>query len=306
MQALYQMIARLMNTDLSVLVRGETGAGKSLIARAIHDLSDRRAAPFATIGPGDLKSSEDVMAVLGRVRGGTLVIDGLNGFSLAEQTLIVQMLAGVDAQGERAPRIVATQQGTQAEGIRDDLYFRVAGAVVDVPALRDRVDDIGLLAAHTLGRAEAEGLAQRDLGEAALDILRRYRWPGNVRQLENVVRHAATIAREALISAETVTRVLSAQPDAGPVSDARDGEKLSDSVACHLQRHFDMHGGMLPPSGLYQRILREIEMPLIEIALDATGGNQAKCAALLGINRNTLRKKITDLDIRVTRRRKLM
>jgi two-component system nitrogen regulation response regulator GlnG len=84
------------------------------------------------------------------------------------------------------------------------------------------------------------------------------------------------------------------------------GESLSDSVARHLRRYFDLHGAVLPPPGLYARILREVEMPLIEIALDATGGNQAKCADLLGINRNTLRKKITDLDIRVTRRRKLM
>jgi len=85
-----------------------------------------------------------------------------------------------------------------------------------------------------------------------------------------------------------------------------DGDRLAASVGAHLRRYFDLHGGVLPPPGLYQRILREVETPLIEIALDATGGNQAKCADLLGINRNTLRKKITELDIRVTRRRKLM
>jgi two-component system nitrogen regulation response regulator GlnG len=83
-------------------------------------------------------------------------------------------------------------------------------------------------------------------------------------------------------------------------------DKLSGSVAKHLRRYFDLHGGELPAPGLYNRILKEVEGPLIEIALDATAGNQAKCADLLGINRNTLRKKIIDLDIRVTRRRKLM
>ena len=81
---------------------------------------------------------------------------------------------------------------------------------------------------------------------------------------------------------------------------------MGASVERHLRRYFDLHGNMLPPPGLYQRILREVELPLIELALEATGGNQAKCAELLGINRNTLRKKLTDLDIRVTRRRKLM
>ena len=91
-----------------------------------------------------------------------------------------------------------------------------------------------------------------------------------------------------------------------PVLGGGDTEKLASSVARHLRRYFDLHGNMLPPPGLYTRILKEVETPLIEIALEATGGNQAKCADLLGINRNTLRKKISDLDIQVTRRRKLM
>ncbi|MCB1399075.1 MAG: nitrogen regulation protein NR(I), partial [Rhodobacteraceae bacterium] len=99
---------------------------------------------------------------------------------------------------------------------------------------------------------------------------------------------------------------LGAQPTPEPLRAGGEGEKLSASIARHLRRYFDLHGGSLPPPGLYDRILREMEAPLIEIALDATGGNQARCADLLGINRNTLRKKITDLDIQVTRRRKLM
>ena len=99
---------------------------------------------------------------------------------------------------------------------------------------------------------------------------------------------------------------LGSQPLPEPMKGVGESDKLSASVARHLKRYFDLHGGQLPPAGVYQRILREVEMPLIEIALDATAGNQAKCADLLGINRNTLRKKITDLDIRVTRRRKLM
>jgi two-component system nitrogen regulation response regulator GlnG len=103
-----------------------------------------------------------------------------------------------------------------------------------------------------------------------------------------------------------VEGVLGSQPEMEPVLGGGDTEKLSASVGRHLQRYFDLHGNVLPPPGLYGRILREVELPLIEIALEATGGNQAKCADLLGINRNTLRKKITELDIQVTRRRKLM
>jgi two-component system nitrogen regulation response regulator GlnG len=148
--------------------------------------------------------------------------------------------------------------------------------------------------------------AVRRLSPDATDLVRSYSWPGNVRQLENTLRRLLVTASESEISRSEVEQVLGNQPSPEPRSDGVSGEKLSASVARHLKRYFDLHGGALPPPGVYQRVLREMELPLIEIALDATAGNQAKCADLLGINRNTLRKKITDLDIRVTRRRRLM
>ena len=163
-----------------------------------------------------------------------------------------------------------------------------------------------MLADHFLVRGEKTGQAPRVLSEAAAEIFRTYSWPGNVRQLENAVRRLGLTSRAVEITAPEVEQVLGSQPELEPIRSAGDTEKLGASVARHLKRYFDLHGNMLPPPGLYQRILREVEIPLIEIALDATGGNQAKCADLLGINRNTLRKKITDLDIEVTRRRKLM
>ena len=144
------------------------------------------------------------------------------------------------------------------------------------------------------------------LGAGALELARAYSWPGNVRQLENIMRRLVATSSEEEISRSEMEAVLLSQPAVEPLRGVTDGDKLSASVAKHLKRYFDLHGGMLPPPGVYQRILREVEAPLIEIALDAVGGNQAKCADLLGINRNTLRKKITELDIRVTRRRKLM
>jgi two-component system nitrogen regulation response regulator GlnG len=137
-------------------------------------------------------------------------------------------------------------------------------------------------------------------------LFRAYSWPGNVRQLENAVRRLVLTSRAEEITRAEVEAVLGSQPDIEPTLGGGGSEKLSASVARHLRRYFDLHGTMLPPPGVYARILHEIEIPLIEIALDATGGNQAKCADLLGINRNTLRKKITELDILVTRRRKLM
>jgi two-component system nitrogen regulation response regulator GlnG len=307
MQTLYRLVARVMNTPLSVLVTGESGTGKSLIARAIHDFSDRRSMPFVTATANDLDGMDGPQLLLSRVKAGSLVFDEVGDFSMETQSRIVRML---DALGDSAPRIIATSRTdlviAMEEGrVREDLYYRLAGVTVVVPSLRDRVDDIPLLAQHFLSRSEREGAPVRRFASSAIDIVRAYTWPGNVRQLENVVRRLVVTSTHEDIHRPEVEQVLGSQPAIEPLQTGS-SDKLSGSVAQHLKRYFDLHGGALPPIGLYQRILREVEAPLIEIALDATSGNQAKCAELLGINRNTLRKKITDLDIHVTRRRKLM
>jgi two-component system nitrogen regulation response regulator GlnG len=217
----------------------------------------------------------------------------------------------LDALGEGAPRVMATSRADlhariEAGRFREDLFYRLGGVAIAVPSLRERVDDIPLLAEHFLLRGEKEGTGLRRLSPSALDLVRSYSWPGNVRQLENAIRRLIVTSAEEEIAKAEVEAVLGQQPAMEPLRAGDSGEMLSAAVAKHLRRHFDLHGGILPPSGLYDRILREVEVPLIEISLDATAGNQARCADLLGINRNTLRKKITDLDIRVTRRRKLM
>ncbi|WP_319823777.1 response regulator [Thalassovita sp.] len=308
MQALYRLVARVMNTDLPVLISGESGTGKSLIARAIHDFSDRRTLPFVTVTVADLQDIEGPARVLARVKGGTLLIDEIGDVEPEIQARIVRMM---DSPGDHVPRFMATSQSDLSNALekgkmRQDLYYRLSGASLHVPSLRERVEDIPLLAEHFLNRAEREGAPKRVLSKDAMEMMRVYSWPGNVRQLENAVKRLVLTSRADEITRSEVEGVLGSQPEMEPVLGGGDTEKLSASVARHLRRYFDLHGNMLPPPGLYGRILREVEMPLIEIALEATGGNQAKCADLLGINRNTLRKKITELDIRVTRRRKLM
>ena len=308
MQALYRLGARVMNTQLPVLITGESGTGKSLIARAVHDFSDRRSLPFVVVSASDLEGMDGPSTVLSRAKGGSILFDEVSDLAVEAQARIVRML---DTLGDNAPRSMATSQSDlmarMEEGkFREDLFYRLGGVTVDVPSLRERVDDIPLLAEHFLARAERDGAPVRRFGDAALDLVRAYSWPGNVRQLENAVRRLVFTAAEEEITRAEVEMVLGSQPAIEPLRSGGEGEKLSASVANHLRRYFDLLGGVLPPPGLYNRILKEVEGPLIEIALDATGGNQAKCADLLGINRNTLRKKITDLDIRVTRRRKLM
>ncbi|MEJ6477245.1 MAG: response regulator [Octadecabacter sp.] len=309
MQALYRLVARVMNTALPVLITGESGTGKSLIARAVHDFSDRRSLPFVVASAADFHGIDGPSTLLARAKGGSLVFDEIADLRDDAQARIVRML---DTLGDHAPRIMATSQVdlmTQMEAglFREDLFYRLGGVTITVPSLRERVDDIPLLATHFLARAERDGAPLRRFSQGASELVRTYSWPGNVRQLENAVRRLVVTATEDEITLSEVEAVLGNQPAMQPMQGAAgEGDKLSASVAKHLRRYFDLHGGALPPPGLYLRILREVEAPLIEIALDATGGNQAKCADLLGINRNTLRKKIIDLDMSVTRRRKMM
>lgn len=308
MQALYRLVAKVMNTDLPVLITGESGTGKSLIAKALHDFSDRRTLPFVTVTASDLSDLDGPARILARVKGGTLLIDEIADVPDEIQARIVRMM---DVPGDHVPRFLASSQMDAQSLIEDgrvrqDLFYRLDGAAIQVPSLRERVEDIALLTDHFFARGEREGAPKRWLSEGAADLFRVYSWPGNVRQLENAVRRLSLTSRSEEITRAEAETILGNQPETGPTIRGGDSDKLGESVARHLRRYFDLHGAMLPPAGLHGRIIREVEAPLIEIALEATGGNQAKCADLLGINRNTLRKKITDLDIRVTRRRKLM
>jgi len=307
MQSLYRLVARVMNTELPVLITGESGTGKSLIARAIHDFSDRRNLPFVVVTPDDLVPMEGPAKLLAKAGQGTLLFDEIGDLDSEAQARITRML---DSLTDPAPRILATSQGDLSRRLksgefRQDLFYRLGGVTIPVPSLRERIEDIPALAEHFLARAERDGMSPRALSEGAAEILRAYPWPGNVRQLENTIQRLLVTATEPEITRGEVESTLGT-PAGGPMVALDEAENLSASVSRHLRRYFDLHGGTLPPPGVYQRVLREIEVPLIEIALDATGGNQARCAELLGINRNTLRKKITELGIEVTRRRKLM
>jgi len=184
---------------------------------------------------------------------------------------------------------------------REDLFYRLNVAPIRLPPLRERTSDIPALVRHFAALAVREGLPMKQLDDAAMERLRTYRWPGNVRELENLVRRLAALYSQEVIGVGVVEGELGDSPTSADPAQALSGEGLSAAVERHIKGYFAAHKGELPAAGLYDRVLREIERPLIVLTLGATRGNQIRAAHLLGLNRNTLRKKIRELDIPVVR-----
>jgi two-component system, NtrC family, nitrogen regulation response regulator GlnG len=330
MQDIYRVLARLMATDLTVLITGESGTGKELIARALHDYGKRKKGPFVAINmaaiPRDLIESDlfghekgaftgATQRGVGRfeqARGGTLFLDEIGDMPLEAQTRLLRVLQEGEftTVGGRTPvradvRIIAAthrdlRQLVSNGQFREDLYYRLNVVPIRVPPLRERREDIPSLARHFLEQAVEIGLPRKGLHDSAMTRLKAYDWPGNVRELENLVRRLAALYSEDVITGEIVAAELSdGEPESA--SARPQSENLAACVQHHLESYFAAHGGGLPASGLYHRILHEIERPLLKLTLGATNGNQIKAASVLGLNRNTLRKKIRELDIPVGR-----
>ena len=330
MQDIYRIIARITATNLTALIVGESGTGKELVARALHDFGKRRSGPFVAVNvaaiPRELIESElfghekgAFTGATGRhfgrfdqAQGGTLFLDEIGDMPLDAQTRLLRVLQQgeyMTVGGRTALRadvrvVAATHHDLKRlveRGLfRDDLYYRINVVPLRVPPLRERREDIPLLVRHFLACAKAEGLPTKTIDAAAMARLADYQWPGNVRELENLVRRLTVLYSDEVIHADIIENELADGAPAVPAPDEADG--LGATVEAHLQQYFAAHNGSLPAAGLYDRVLREIERPLIALTLSATRGNQIKAARILGINRNTLRKKIRELDIEVVRR----
>ncbi len=321
MQEVYRTISRLVGADLTVLLLGESGSGKSLVARALHDLGRRRDGKFVTISlaavPRERVDTElfgqggEEAGKLVEADGGTLFLDEIGDMPLDAQTRLLRVFDGAEpAVNPRTGRkpdvrvIAATSRDLRAlisQGLfREDLYFRLNVAPVRLPPLRDRAEDIPELARAFLLRAAREGLAAKTIDQGALDRLGRHSWPGNVRELENLLRRVCALYAEPVIGARIIEREL-----AEPISAVGDQPvTLSNLVERYLATYFAGEGDDLPAPGLYDRVLAEVERPLFELTLAATRGNQLRAADVLGLNRNTLRKRLADLGIDASRGRK--
>ncbi|MBX3517415.1 MAG: nitrogen regulation protein NR(I) [Rhodospirillales bacterium] len=328
MQEIYRTLARLMGTDLTVMITGESGTGKELVARALHDYGKRRSGPFVAINmaaiPRELIESElfghEKGAFTGathrssgrfeQAEGGTLFLDEIGDMPPEAQTRLLRVLQEGEytTVGGRAAirtnvRIIAATHHDLRQLIRqglfrEDLYFRLNVVPIRLPPLRERSGDIPELVRHFMSRAGTEGLPSKMLDAAAMEKLKSYRWPGNIRELENLVRRLAALYSEEVIGIEIIEAELA--DASAPVAEAEDNG-LAQSVERHIRAFFGAHGGALPAPGLFDRVVREVERPLITLTLEATRGNQIKAAEVLGLNRNTLRKKIRELSIAVVR-----
>ena len=325
MQDIFKAMARVVGTDLTVLITGESGTGKELVARALHDLGSRRAGPFVPINmaaiPRNLVESElfghEKGAFVGadsrmsgrfeQAEGGSLFLDEVGDMPPEAQTRLLRVLqdgeylpVGANRPVKANVRIIAATnhnlQHLMQQGLfREDLFYRLNVVPLRLPPLRERTEDIAPLVNHFQKQAAAGGLPAKRFTPEAIRSLAEWNWPGNVRELENLVRRLLVLVGEDSISAEMVEAELaSVRPaEAQPI----EVDSLAESVDQHVRRYFSTLDGAAPPAGLHGRILREVEYPLIVATLEVTRGNQVKAAEILGINRNTLRKRIRELGI---------
>lgn len=330
MQEIYRVLARLTQTDLTVMINGESGTGKELVARVLHDHGRRRLGPFVPVNmaaiPRDLIESElfghEKGAFTGaqarlsgrfeQAEGGTLFLDEIGDMPLEAQTRLLRVLQEGEytTVGGRTPiktdlRIIAaTHRDLRAQiqqGLfREDLFYRLNVVPLRLPPLRERLDDIGDLTRHFLRTMASEDVGEHTISNEAIERLKQHSWPGNVRELENLIHRIVAVYPQELISADIVDKELVDVAAAASTAPEEAGsQSLAEMVERHLASYFAHYNGELPPPGLYDRVIREIEVPLISAALTATRGNQIRAAELLGLNRNTLRSRIKLLNIQI-------
>ncbi|MEM9656735.1 MAG: sigma-54 dependent transcriptional regulator [Planctomycetota bacterium] len=316
MQLLFKQIALAAASDANVVLIGESGVGKELAARAIHEHSGRSDEPFVAVNVAALSTTvveselfghvegaftganKERAGLLVRANGGTLYLDEVAEIEPALQTKLLRAIeqgevlpVGADRPVKTTFRVVATTHRDLASRIRSgdfrhDLFYRLCVFEIRLPPLRDRVGDISLLATHFAERASERPLSFAD---SALEALQTRSWPGNVRELRNAVEHAAVLAR-------TGTILPNHLPPSGPAPETGEADPvpaLADAAVASVRRLLakpELEGKV------YELLLREFEEPVLREALASFAGEFAPAARALGIHRTTLRRKLDELN----------
>lgn len=303
MQNVYRIISRVMNTDLTVLIEGESGTGKEVAANAIHNLSSERTGTFhsidlATMSADDINEKlfgKDGKSGLAHEAGSTLYLDEVGDLPLTSQTQLVKLLrenggARIIAS-TRKPLSLLVDEGA----FREDLYYRMNVVRLELPSLRIRKEDIPELVSTFLLRAEKRGLSRKKVETGAMDLLLAYDWPGNVRELENLIFRLAALSSDPAISKRDIEREIRAES----LKDLKEQKTLEQEIETLLNRHVmaDLLQSVGEDERIHQKVMEQVERPLIKLALTITAGNKLKTAALLGLNRNTLRARMRSLGL---------
>ncbi len=303
MQEVYRIISKVMSTDLTVLIEGESGTGKELAARAIHDLGNHSSGTFCSLDLAAMPTDQVNRDLFGTAEisglahqpDATLYLDEIGDLPAEAQTQLVKLM-----REEGGARIIASTRQplstlVDAGTFREDLYYRINVVRIDMPPLRRRKEDIPELVQAFLIRAERRGLSEKQVDSAAMDLMTAYDWPGNVRELENLIFRLAALSPDIAITQRDIEREIRAES----LKELASKASFESEVETLLHRYVmaDLLKGTEDGGRIHQEVLERVERPLIRLALSVTSGNKLRTAALLGVNRNTLRARINALGM---------
>ena len=308
MQEVYKALAKLSVQTMPVLIEAELGSGKVDVAKALHDMGGTQNKPFIEMNCAQLPKSAHEASLFSqegafvKAAEGTLFINHIDALHPDAQLRLVAALEKQDGKGQAWPKrlllgtVSDLRSAVASDDFREDLFFAISVAPLKLPALRYRKSDIPALANYFCGQMSAELSVKRSLSLSAISALQEYDWPGNIRELAFVLRKLIIASDHVTIEPDVILSEITSLKHSN-VDDDQPQNSLSDAADRHIQDYFDALGDNIPHTGLYDRIMQEVERPLIIRTLYLTKGNQIKAAQILGLNRNTLRKKIEWLHI---------
>ena len=319
MQNIYRILSKVINTDFNILIEGKSGTGKNLIAQVLHDFGTRRDKRFLSVNLSlmSLNELQDIFSKNFSSQSdkniGTLFLDEISNANFEVQNFILSFLNKRESSEKNYQdvKIISSSRKDLKELIengkfREDLFYRLNEVSILIPLLDERLGDIPELAAHFLKEFSKSGMEPKSLTKNSVELIKKKKWTGNVRELRNFIGRLSLVSNNEIIDEKITKHELSMITYEETDLNTLEGSKISKSLEIHLSHYFRSLGDSLPAPGLYQTVLKEVEIPLINLTLALCDGNQIKAANLLGINRNTLRKKIKDYDLVVTRGKKLM